>query len=101
MWVPGFIEKCHCLIKFDIVKSKRFNVPIIIYSAADYLEMIIIFEECGRNATEAARVFPERSPDRNHPGHTVIVRVIARTHETGQVLPNRKESGGPPMTAYS
>jgi hypothetical protein len=25
--------------------------------------------------------------------------VIARTHETGQVLPHRKESRGPPMTA--
>jgi AraC-like DNA-binding protein len=61
--------------------------------------MIIIFEECGRNATQAARVFSKRFPDRNHPGHTVILRVIARTHETGQVLPNRKESGGPPMTA--
>jgi hypothetical protein len=30
------------------------------YSAADYLEMIIIFGECERNAREAARVFEER-----------------------------------------
>jgi hypothetical protein len=29
------------------------------YSAADYLEMIIIFRECERNAREAARVFEE------------------------------------------
>jgi hypothetical protein len=29
-------------------------------SAADYLEMIIIFGECERNAREAARVFEER-----------------------------------------
>jgi hypothetical protein len=35
------------------------------YSAADYLEMIIIFGECERNAREAARVFEERFPGRN------------------------------------
>jgi hypothetical protein len=35
------------------------------YSAADYLEMIIIFGECERNAREAARVFEERFPSRN------------------------------------
>jgi hypothetical protein len=90
--VPGFFKKCHCQIKFDRVKPKRFNVPISMYSPADYLEMIIIVGECGRNVTEAARVFSERFPDRNHPDHKVILRAIARTHETGQVLPNRKES---------
>jgi hypothetical protein len=90
MWVPGFFEKCHCQIKSDRVKSKRFNVPIIMCSVADYLEMIIIFGQCGRNATEAARVFSERFPDRNHPDRKVILRAIARTHQTDQVLPNRK-----------
>jgi hypothetical protein len=35
------------------------------YSGADYLEMIIIFGECERNAREAARVFEERFPGRN------------------------------------
>jgi hypothetical protein len=36
------------------------------YSAADYLEMIIIFGECERNARKAARVFEERFPGRNN-----------------------------------
>jgi hypothetical protein len=35
------------------------------YSAADYLEMIIIFGECERSAREAASVFEERFPGRN------------------------------------
>jgi hypothetical protein len=35
------------------------------YSAADYLEKIIIFGECERNAREPARVFEERFPGRN------------------------------------
>jgi hypothetical protein len=29
------------------------------YSAADYVEMLIIFGECGRNAREAARIFSD------------------------------------------
>jgi hypothetical protein len=61
--------------------------------------MIIIFGECGRNARKAARVFFERFPNRNHPDHKVILRTMARMQETGQVLPNRKDCGGPLMIA--
>jgi hypothetical protein len=52
------------------------------YSAADYVEMLIIFGECGRNARD-------RLPDRPSPDHKIILRVLARAQETGQVLPNR------------
>jgi hypothetical protein len=61
--------------------------------------MVIIFGECGRNAGEAARVFSERFSNRNHPDHMVILRAMAMTQQTGQVLLNRKEHGGPPMMA--
>jgi hypothetical protein len=65
------------------------------YSAADYVEMlIIIFEECGRNAREAARIFSDLFPDRPSPDHKTILRVLARAQETGKVLPNRNEIGG-------
>jgi AraC-like DNA-binding protein len=64
------------------------------YSAADYVEMLIIFGECGRNAKEAARIFSERFPDRPSPDHKTILRVLARAQETGKVLPNRNEIGG-------
>jgi hypothetical protein len=53
----GAFEKYRCQIKFD--KSMRNLHIIIMNSATDYLEMIIIFGECGRNAREAARVFPK------------------------------------------
>jgi hypothetical protein len=56
------------------------------YLATDYLEMIIIFGECGRNAREAAKVFSERFPNRYHPDQKVIPRAMARTQETGQVV---------------
>jgi transposase len=70
------------------------------YSAADYVEMlIIIFEECGRNAREAARIFSDRFPDRPFPNHKTILRVLARAQETGKVLPNRNEIGGSARTA--
>jgi hypothetical protein len=69
------------------------------YSAADYVEMLIIFGECGRNAREAARVFSDRFPDRPSPDHKTILRVLARAQETGKVLLNRYEIGGGARTA--
>jgi hypothetical protein len=88
------------LLRFKKKKQIFFKCGCLGFSAADYLEMIIIFGECGRNVTEAARVLSECFPDRNHPDHKVTLPAIARTHETGQVLPNRKESGNRrPMTA--
>jgi transcriptional regulator with PAS, ATPase and Fis domain len=36
--------------------------------------------------------------NRNHPIHKVILSAIARTIETGHILPNRKESDGAPRT---
>jgi hypothetical protein len=69
------------------------------YSAADYVEMLIIFGECGRNAREAARIFSDRFPDRHSPDHKTILRVLAKAQETGKVLPNRNEIGGSARTA--
>jgi hypothetical protein len=70
------------------------------YSAADYVEMLIItFGESGRNAREAARIFSDRFPDRPSPDHKTILRVLARAQETGKVLPNRNEIGGGARTA--
>jgi predicted DNA-binding protein (UPF0251 family) len=60
------------------------------YSAADYVEMLIFtWTEC-QNA--------QRFPNRNHPDHKRIISVIAQTVETSQILPNRKEIGGAPRT---
>jgi AraC-like DNA-binding protein len=69
------------------------------YSAADYVEMLIIFGECGRNAREAARIFSDRFPDRPSPDHKTILRVLARAQETRKVLPNRNEIAGGARTA--
>jgi hypothetical protein len=68
------------------------------YSAGNYVEMLIIYGKCGRNARETARVYAQGFPNRNHPDYKTIVSVIARTVETGQILPNRKKIGGAPST---
>jgi hypothetical protein len=68
------------------------------YSAADYVEILLIHGECGRNARAAARMYAQRFPNRNHPNHKVILSTVARTIETGHILPNRKETGGAPRT---
>ncbi|KAJ3631727.1 hypothetical protein MTP99_012838 [Tenebrio molitor] len=64
------------------------------YSAAYYVEMLIIFGERGRDAREAARILTDRFPDRPS-----ILRVLARAQETGKVLPNRNEIAGGALTA--
>jgi hypothetical protein len=71
----------------------------VLQNYADYVEMLIIFGECGRNAREAARIFSDRFPDRPSPDHKTILRVLARAQETGKVLPNRNEIGGGARTA--
>lgn len=47
------------------------------FTAIEYLEMIIIYRKCGRNARETARVSAQRFPNRNHPDHKVILNTIA------------------------
>jgi hypothetical protein len=78
---------CHCVFsRSEIVLQNSAEM----YSATNYVEMLIIFGEYGRNAREAARIFS----DRPSPDHKTILRVLARAQETGKVLPNRNGIGG-------
>jgi hypothetical protein len=45
---------------------------------SDYVGMLKIYGECGRNAGEAARVYAQRFPNRNYPDYKTILSVIAR-----------------------
>lgn len=70
------------------------------YSSSEYVDMIITFGECGGNARGAARLYREHFPEReNHPDHKTILNLIARSRETGQIQPVRKEVGGAPRNA--
>jgi len=45
--------------------------------------MLLIFGECGRNASAAARMYAERYPQRRHPGRKRFTDVEQRLRETG------------------
>ncbi|EFA12647.1 hypothetical protein TcasGA2_TC004173 [Tribolium castaneum] len=42
------------------------------YSFLEKLDMVLIFGECLRNASQAARVYAEKFPDRSHPHRTTF-----------------------------
>jgi hypothetical protein len=99
----GAFEKCRCQIKFD-KSMHNLHIPNH-HVSTDYLEMIIIFGEC--NARDAARVFSERFPKRNHPDHNAesdgkdardrsssTKSTIARTVENEETILNAVEEDG-------
>jgi hypothetical protein len=54
--------------------------------------MILIFARRGNNAREAVRLYREQFPQRqNHPDQKTILKLIARSRETGQMQPVRRE----------
>jgi hypothetical protein len=59
--------------------------------------MILTFARCGNNAREAVRLYREQFPQRqSHPDHKTILKLIARSRETGQMQPVRRKVGGAP-----
>lgn len=67
------------------------------YSNADYVEMLILYGECQRNARLTCRVYRERFPDRQRfPTHGLITRLVNRARESGYVGLNRIERAGRP-----
>jgi hypothetical protein len=55
----------------------------IMYTAAEYAEMLIIYGECRRNAREDAIRFPQRLP---HPNYNVFLRLVYRARDTGTLF---------------
>jgi hypothetical protein len=59
--------------------------------------MILTFARCGNNAREAVRLYREQFPQKqSYPDHKTILKLIARSRETGQMQPVRREVGGAP-----
>lgn len=48
------------------------------YPPTEIIDMIIVYGFCGNNAREAARQYAERYPNRRHPDHKTILRLIER-----------------------
>lgn len=62
------------------------------FSSEEYCEMMIIYGECDRNANAAARMYQERFPARRHPSANVILRLINRARNTGNLNVRRQEN---------
>jgi hypothetical protein len=64
--------------------------------------MILTFARCGHNAREAVRLYREQFPQRqSHSDHKTILKLIARSRETGQMQPVLREVGGAPRNVRS
>jgi hypothetical protein len=63
--------------------------------------MLLIYGECGLNARATEGMYAQRFSNRNHPNHKVILNAIARTIETGHILPITKVTGGALRTVRS
>jgi hypothetical protein len=73
------------------------SVSFNMYSSSEYVDMILTFARCGNNAREAVRLYREQFPQRQiHSDHKTILKLIARSRETGQMQPVRSEVGGAP-----
>lgn len=59
-----------------------------------YCEMVLIYGECQRNATHAAREYAVRFPAGPHPSAVTIANVVRRLRETGSTS-SRPRSGRP------
>ncbi|KAJ3662182.1 hypothetical protein Zmor_006538 [Zophobas morio] len=65
-------------------------------SNEEYLEMMLIYGECNRNAAAAVREYTGRFPNRRHPHQHVFHRLLHRAREEGSFQPSRKGRAGAP-----
>lgn len=63
------------------------------YSASEYIDMLLIYGECRKNAREAAREYAARYPNRRHPERKLFSAIERRGRETGSVVPEQRREG--------
>ncbi|GBN72708.1 hypothetical protein AVEN_57193-1 [Araneus ventricosus] len=52
------------------------------FGVNEYCEMLLIYDECGREAKLAARLYRERFPEGTHPTRQTILKVLKHLRET-------------------
>lgn len=67
-----------------------------VYGNNELVDMVMIYGECRHNAAAAARLYEERFPLRVHPRAPVILNVIQRARETGDLKEHRAAHAGRP-----
>ncbi|GFX33877.1 DUF4817 domain-containing protein [Trichonephila clavipes] len=53
------------------------------YTNVEYCEMVLLYGQCNRNNTEAARLYSIKFPSGRHPSYCTIVRAVQRLYKTG------------------
>ncbi|CAG4981412.1 unnamed protein product [Colias eurytheme] len=59
----------------------------MIYTASEYVDMILLYGECQYNTRQTVKTYAERYPKRNCPSTTTIMSVIQRLRENGPIIP--------------
>jgi len=57
-------------------------------NSSEKVELILIFGECNRNSRQAARLYADRYPNRYHPHHNYVFRLLRGLSENGQFPSN-------------
>lgn len=65
------------------------------YTAREYRDMLVIYGIAGESALAASRLYAERFPNRRHPSVNTILKCFNRAGDTGQLLPDRRDTGAP------
>jgi hypothetical protein len=61
--------------------------------------MVLLYDECNQNATAVSKEYAARFPNRRHPDHHAILRLISRTRHTGSMNLTLKRVSGAPCRA--
>jgi len=61
------------------------------YSAQEYCEMIILYDEYGQNAEATVTLLAERFPNSRYPNGNTILRLINRGRNTGSLIRSWQE----------
>ncbi|KAL6421387.1 hypothetical protein ACFW04_011812 [Cataglyphis niger] len=63
------------------------------YTNQEYYDMLMALGECHGQQNHAARRYAELYPNRRHPSSHVILATAQRLYDTGNVLPNKHDTG--------
>lgn len=62
----------------------------MLFTRAEYCDMMLLYGGLGQNALAASAEYAVRFPNRRRPTPGVILRLMHRLRETGNVIPNRR-----------
>lgn len=89
------------MIYLSLVFQRAFPIIIampFVYSFAEKVEMLLIFGEVKRNASQAANLYAERFPERPHPDRKSFSNLVDQLKETGSLKYKKSKSDIPPVT---